>query len=85
MYSLHDDLYRCQFCLAGIYQASGDVRGALRLMAVAEKCAQKLKDKYREGEVLAQKAMVGERRKDIHCLFIQQTEFIFRGFLTAVL
>ena len=31
-------------------------------MAVAEKCAQKLKDKYREGEVLAQKAMVGERR-----------------------
>ena len=67
MYSLHDDLYRCQFCLAGIYQRSGDVRGAVRLLVVAGKCAQKLSDNLKVGEIHLQKAMV---RQILHICFV---------------
>ncbi|XP_013407621.1 tonsoku-like protein, partial [Lingula anatina] len=55
-HNLAEDLYRCQFCLSGIYQRNGKPSQALRFLEEALKCARKMKDKVLESEVLVSKA-----------------------------
>ena len=56
---LFEDLYRCQYNLAGIYQRTGNLSQALRHVEVAIKCAVKMKDKLAERESLILKGKVG--------------------------
>jgi len=56
---LYEDLYRCQYNLAGIYQRTGNLSQALRHVDVAIKCASKTKDKLAERESLILKGKVG--------------------------
>ena len=56
---LFEDLYRCQYNLAGIYQRTGNLSQALRHVEVSIKCAVKMKDKLAERESLILKGKVG--------------------------
>jgi len=56
---LYEDLYRCQYNLAGIYQRTGNLSQALRHVDVSIKCATKMKDKLAERESLILKGKVG--------------------------
>ena len=60
---LFEDLYRCQYNLAGIYQRTGNLSQALRHVEVAIKCAVKMKDKLAERESLILK---GKVRSEFH-------------------
>ena len=55
---LYEDLYRCQYNLAGIYQRTGNLSQALRHVDVSIKCATKTKDKLAERESLILKGKV---------------------------
>lgn len=55
---LYEDLYRCQYNLAGIYQRTGNLSQALRHVDVSIKCATKVKDKLAERESLILKGKV---------------------------
>jgi len=58
-HKLYEDLYRCQYNLAGIYQRTGNLSQALRHVDVSIKCATKMKDKLAERESLILKGKVG--------------------------
>ena len=55
---LDEDVYRCQYNLAGIYQRTGNLSQALRHVDVAIKCTAKTKDKLAEREALILKGKV---------------------------
>ena len=55
---LYEDLYRCQYNLAGIYQRTGNLSQALRHVEVSIRCAVKMKDKLAERESLILKGKV---------------------------
>ena len=57
-HKLYEDLYRCQYNLAGIYQRTGNLSQALRHVDVSIKCAMKVKDKLSERESLILKGKV---------------------------
>ncbi|XP_061196939.1 tonsoku-like protein [Saccostrea echinata] len=54
----HSDLYRCQTCLAAMYQRNGNLSHALRFLEAAQKIAGKLKDRQLECETLTTKALI---------------------------
>ncbi|XP_062583507.1 LOW QUALITY PROTEIN: tonsoku-like protein [Saccostrea cucullata] len=54
----HSDLYRCQTCLAAMYQRKGNLSQALRFLEAAQKIAVKLKDRQLECETLTTKALI---------------------------
>ena len=57
-HKLYEDLYRCQYNLAGIYQRTGNLSQALRHVDVSIKCAAKMRDKLAERESLILKGKV---------------------------
>ena len=57
-HKLYEDLYRCQYNLAGIYQRTGNLSQALRHAEVCIKSAVKMKDKLAERESLILKGKV---------------------------
>ena len=57
-HKLYEDLYRCQYNLAGIYQRTGNLSQALRHVEVSIKCAAKMKDKLAERESFVLKGKV---------------------------
>jgi hypothetical protein len=55
---LYEELYRCQFNLAGIYQRFGNLSQAIRHVDLAIKCAVTMKDRQAERESLILKGTV---------------------------
>jgi len=74
---LYEDLYRCQYNLAGIYQRTGNLSQALRHVDVSIKCAIKMKDKLTERESLILKGKVSSITAcTCFLLFIQDSMLI---------
>ena len=75
-FNLYDDLYRCQFNLASIYQRACNYEQALKFITQACATAKKMKSKLNETEAMYQKAVV-------RGLFIVKLKDVIFWFLSA--
>ena len=57
-FNLYDDLYRCQFNLASIYQRACNYEQAQKFISQACATAKKMRSKLMETEAMYQKAIV---------------------------